>query len=444
MYKLATNPFAVFAAMALGVLLGIFAPAFSMRIAFIGDLYIDLLKIIVVPYMVSAVMFSLQRLLKHGDTGAMLKRTAWVFAGALLLAATVSFSGQLLIRGGGEPKAAQIEEFGRIVGDSVSANDLEIELQATKNEPKPSFADNLRASLVPTNVFAALAQGETLKILVLAMLFGLALGFASGGVADGLGRGLESIYLACQRLTRWFTYPLLFVLVCMTAGQLAKSGLGPLQAMAGFVAEFALATGLVLAISVLVLWVRSGEGLLATLRALKEPFSMAVATRSTTICMPAMVDALTQTLQFSKQRVELLVPLTVSLLRVGSVVYYVCAALFVAHIYGRSLSAEELALLGIAAILAGCASAGMSGFAIVSLTGMVCGHLGLPFEAAFVLFLAIDPICDMLRTVLGVVSCTAAVSVICDKPAATKGATIPPASSLPGPKPMPAPNPAPP
>ena len=52
----------------------------------------------------------------------------------------------------------------------------------------------------------------------------------------------------------------------------------------------------------------------------------------------------------------------------------------------------------------------------ISLTGMACGYLGLPFEAAFILFVAVDPICDMLRTLVLVVGNSAAVSLICSRP----------------------------
>jgi Na+/H+-dicarboxylate symporter len=52
----------------------------------------------------------------------------------------------------------------------------------------------------------------------------------------------------------------------------------------------------------------------------------------------------------------------------------------------------------------------------VSLIGITCAYLGLPFEAAFILFLAIDPLCDMLRTLILVIGNSAAVSVICPRP----------------------------
>ena len=46
----------------------------------------------------------------------------------------------------------------------------------------------------------------------------------------------------------------------------------------------------------------------------------------------------------------------------------------------------------------------------------VSREFGLPFEAAFILFLAVDPICDMLRTLVLVIGNNAAVSLICPRP----------------------------
>jgi Na+/H+-dicarboxylate symporter len=132
--------------------------------------------------------------------------------------------------------------------------------------------------------------------------------------------------------------------------------------------------------------------------------------------MPSMIDMLSRDLRFPRDRVELLVPLSISLLRIGPVLYYVCATMFIAQLYGTKLGLTELALVGAASILAGCASSGMTGLVTVSLAGMVCGYVGLPFEAAFVLFLAVDPVCDMLRTFVLVLGNSAAVAAICPTP----------------------------
>jgi Na+/H+-dicarboxylate symporter len=48
--------------------------------------------------------------------------------------------------------------------------------------------------------------------------------------------------------------------------------------------------------------------------------------------------------------------------------------------------------------------------------GMVCIPLGLPFEAVLILFLAIDPICDIFRTLVMMMGNAAAVTLICPRP----------------------------
>jgi Na+/H+-dicarboxylate symporter len=271
-------------------------------------------------------------------------------------------------------------------------------------------------SLIPSNIFEALAKGETLKALIFSLMFGMALGHVPNRIAGGLSQTLETVYQTCQTLTRWLNFPLPVVLVCMSASQIAASGTEPLIAMANFVLAFCAASLICLVLAVLVIWKRSNASLSETMDALREPFALAIATRSSVTCMPAMIESLVQRLSFAKSRVELLVPLSVSMLRVGPILYYACATLFIAQLYGRNLEAHELALLLAASVLAGFASAGMTGLVTLSLTSMACGYLGLPFEAAFILFLAVDPVCDILRTMVLVIGNTAAVSVICPRP----------------------------
>jgi Na+/H+-dicarboxylate symporter len=271
-------------------------------------------------------------------------------------------------------------------------------------------------SMVPSNIFTALANGDALKTLVFAMLFGFAVGRVPARVSDGLTQTLETIYNACQILMRWLNYPLPIILFCMSAAQMAKTGVGPLQAMAQFVLAFAVASLLVLAISTVIVWKRSNATFLETLSALEGPFALALATRSSPTCMPSMIESLADRLGFARTRVELVVPLSISLLRIGPVVYYVAATMFIAQLYGKSLGPSELAVVMSASILAGFASAGMTGLLTVSLVGLTCSYLGLPFEAAFILFVAVDPICDMLRTLVNVIGNSAAVALISPRP----------------------------
>lgn len=416
LYALALNPWVVISALVGGFALGTAAPEFSVSLAFIGDIYVDLLKMITLPFMVSAVIFSLQRLFREGGTGKLLWRVVIVFFSFSVAVAVLGALTLLIMRPGENLSAATMQTFGQIVGNDLNSSDTVMSLQGVDAAKKTIGFNEVLMSLVPTNIFSALANGDTLKALVFAMLFGLAVGHVPSRISDGLTHSLETIYHSCQTLVRWLNYPLPIVLFCMSAAQLGKTGIGPLQAMVQFVVAFCVASAIVLVIAAVIIWRRSNNSFGQTLNALRGPFALALATRSSATCMPVMIESLADRLGFARSRVELLVPLTVSLLRVGPVVYYVCATLFIAQLYGRALTPMDVGIVLSASVLAGFASAGMTGLVTVSLVGMTCTYLGLPFEAAFILFLAVDPICDMLRTLVLVIGNTAAVSLICPKP----------------------------
>ncbi len=416
LYALALNPWVVIGALCAGFAVGMLAPAFAVKLGFIGDIYVDLLKMITLPFMVSAVIFSLQRLFREGGTGKLLGRVVVVFLGFSAAVAILGAITLLVMRPGENLSPQTMQTFGQIVGNDLNSSDTVMNLQGVDAVKKTVGFSEVLLSLVPTNIFSALASGDTLKALVFAMLFGLAVGHVPSRISDGLTHSLETIYHSCQTLVRWLNYPLPIVLFCMSAAQLGKTGMEPLQAMIQFVVAFFVASIIVLAIAAVIIWQRSNNSFGQTLNALRGPFALALATRSSATCMPIMIESLADRLGFARSRVELLVPLSVSLLRIGPVVYYVCATLFIAQLYGRALSPADVAVVMAASVLAGFASAGMTGLVTVSLVGMTCTYLGLPFEAAFILFLAVDPICDMLRTLVLVIGNQAAVTLICPKP----------------------------
>ena len=61
-YAFVLNPWVVIISLGAGVAFGMLAPAMATTLGFVGDIYVDLLKMITLPFMVSAVIFSLQRL----------------------------------------------------------------------------------------------------------------------------------------------------------------------------------------------------------------------------------------------------------------------------------------------------------------------------------------------------------------------------------------------
>jgi Na+/H+-dicarboxylate symporter len=417
LYAFAVNPWVVIGSLALGGAFGLLLPMEAQKLGLVGDIYVNLLKMTTLPFMVSAVIFSLQRLFREGTgTSKLLVRVLTVFVCASVLVALVGAIVLLVMRPGANISRVTMQAFGLMVGNDTSSNETVMNLYGADLTQKSLSLIDVLSSLVPTNIFAALANGDALKALVFALLFGLAVGRVPERISVGLTQSLETVYHACQKLMHWLSYPLPLILFCMSAAQLGKSGVGPLHAMLQFVIAFFIACIVLLVFAATVIWKRSTHSLGATLDALRAPFALALATRNSAACMPSMIESLVDDLGFARARVELLVPLTISLLRVGPMVYYVCATLFIAQLYGHELSVVDIVTVLFASVLAGFASAGMTGLVTVSLIGMTCLYLRLPFEAAFILFLAVDPLCDMLRTVVLVIGNTAAVSIICPRP----------------------------
>ena len=415
-YAFVINPWVVVTSLLTGVAFGLLAPRAALTLGFVGDIYVDLLKMITLPFMLSAVIFSLQRLFRDGGTGRLLGRVAIVFLIFSVFVAVAGAVALLILRPGENLPPSTLQSFGQIVGGDLSASDTAMNLHGLDEVRKIIGLSDVLLSLVPANIFSALANGDTLKALVFAVLFGLAIGHVPSRISEGFTQALETVYHACQTLMHWLSFPLPIVLFCMSAAQMSKTGVEPLRAMAQFVLVFLVVSVVLLVMSTMIIWKRSNDSLSVTLNSLRGPFALALATRSSATCMPIMIESLVDRLGFARSRVELLVPLSVSLLRIGPIVYYVCATLFIAQIYGRSLSPAEVGIVLMSSILAGFASAGMTGLVTVSLIGMTCTYLGLPFEAAFILFLAVDPVCDMLRTLVLVIGNTAAVAVICPQP----------------------------
>lgn len=410
--KIVFNPWVVALSIVAGLTFGAWAPSVSRHLDFVGDAYVGLLKMTVLPFMLSAIIFSLQKLFREGGASDVLKRVAMVILGFTLGAVFLAGAMMTVVQPGRNLPSETVAALGHIVGGELASSDTSLNLYAEDPPVKSTTLGQVIASIIPVNIFSALSSGDTLKALIFAMLFGLAVGHVPSGVAGSLTQTLETVYRSCQTITFWLNFPMPIILFCMSASQYAKSGPEPLIAMIDFILAFYLISGLVIALAVAYMWQRLRINLANIIEALKAPFAMAIATRSSASCMPVMVEALVEKLGLQRDRVELLVPLTISLLRVGPSIYYACATLFVAQLYGRSLEPIEWLLVLFASSLAGFASSGMSGLITVSLTGMVCGYLGLPFEAAFILFVAIDPVCDVMRTLVIVLGNTAAVTAI--------------------------------
>ena len=418
------SPVTILVFLVAGGALGAYAPGVAISLKPIGDTYLGLLKLIVLPFIVSSIIFSLRAMVNDAQSSRYLGR---MFANVLIVSALAVFiTGALALT----MKPGQIDdvqrriEFGRVVGGDEAAYNADMTLKPPAEKAIETGVLARVLEVVPTNIFVSLTSGNTVQVLVFAILFGFAVGSIPFEASGSLAQSLDAVYRACMTLTRWFLLLLPIGSFAMIAAQTAVMGFEPLRLMVDFIEVLALITAIFLAGSIIVVSRKSGAGVFRTLREHGQLLLMAVTTRSSVACIPLIIEVLVSRLKFNQSVVELLVPLQTVLLRVGSIILYVLGPIFIAQLYEHDLQVNDLVMIGVYSVILGLTTAGMSGLVVISQLSIICAYLGLPFEAAFVLFVAVDTVSDVLRTVILVSTISAATAAIAPR-GGTEGAEEP-------------------
>ena len=409
---LLSNPYFLLASLGLGIYIGLTSKTITEFLAPIADLYIELLKMVLIPFMISAIVVSLSRLFGSETMRRHLGSVLAVFTIGIAAVALLGLATAIVLAPGGDLTTDARQTMGQLINRSPYAVDLEVSLNEPVGDVKEARSGQVFDRVIPDNIFRALTAGDNLKIVFFAIAFGIGLGSLRLNRGDGLRIALLSAYDVCTQLIAWVNMLLPVALCAMVAKQVSTVGTSQLVAMIRFTFGFGMAAVVVCLCSVLVIAWASKTGVLRTLRAIREPLLLAVATRSSITCIPSAMTALVDKLGYDRVRVEFLLPLGITLFRFGPVLYYAFSTMFVAQLYGIALSPGAYALVFAGAILTGLASAGTTGVLTISLLGVIFQPLGLPLEAALALLVTIDPVIDIFRTAAIVIANCAAVAIV--------------------------------
>ena len=397
--RILSNPWVLLVSLALGIYIGVAQRATASLLYPIADIYVELLKMVLIPFMISAIVISLSRLF----TSHTMNRRIWpililfvVSTGAVAAFGVVS---SVVLSPGANISDSSRQTLGQLINSSPYAVDLELALDDPATHVSDSSGDTVIGRVIPDNIFQALTVGDNLKILFFAIAFGVGLGSLHMSKGDGLLAPLTTVYEICTKIIGWVNLLLPLALCAMVAKQVATVGAAQILAMLRFTIGFGAAATIVCIISIVAIAIYSRKGIGAVLQAVRQPTLVAVATRSSVACIPTSIDALVNGLGYNRGDIELMVPLGVTLFRYGPILYYAFSTVFVAQLYSTPTPFLVYVLIALGAILTGLASAGTTGVLTISLLGVIFQPLGLPLEAALVLLITIDPIIDIFRTV---------------------------------------------
>ncbi len=267
-------------------------------------------------------------------------------------------------------------------------------------------------SLVPSNVFKALAAGDMLPVVVFVSAFALAAGRLPERQLAPLVAFFDALKDAMLVLVGWIFVvgPIGVFALAMAVG--LKAGIGAFGVLAHYVAVLVIAQ-VSLILVVYVLMAVSGGGAVRFARAVLPAQAVAVSTQSSIASLPAIYEG-AEALGLPESISRVVLPLAVSIFRITSPCANIAVVLYVGHLNGITPGPLALAAGVLASLAAAVSTGGLPGsITFLAATVPIANAMGIPV-AALPLLLAVELLPDLFRT-LGNVTADLAVTAILAK-----------------------------
>ncbi|NNK41746.1 MAG: dicarboxylate/amino acid:cation symporter [Myxococcales bacterium] len=369
----------------------------------IGDLFLRLLQMLVVPLIVSSLITGVTGMGDLRTLGAIGGRAIGFYLTTSFVAIVTGIAVVNIIRPGEGAELAMLEE-------GAAAKPL---LTDTPDSIAVVLWEQLE-SLIPKNPLAAATEGDMLPVIFFSLLIGVFIGIAEHreGSKDAsiVRRFFSGLFDVMMQMT-------LFVVKFAPIGVFgftlyAAAGKGP--AAFRVLGWYVLTVFVVLLIHAMVtlpfiLRVRTGRSPLGYARQLLTALVTAFSTASSNGTLPLTMENVEKA-GVRPQVASFVLPLGATINMDGTALYEAVAVLFIAQVYGIDLTMAQQGLIALTALLASIGAAGIPHAGMVMMV-VVLNAVGLP-TSAVALILAVDRILDMLRTTVNVWSDSIAAAVV--------------------------------
>ncbi len=382
------NSVLILISLSMAVLLGVLFPNSFQSLKFLGDLFINLLKLFALPLICSALIASL-----GGMSGGLahLKVLSKKTIGYMLVSEVAAVAIALIL-------------FNVLAPGVGSHPDLILNGQSYE-APAHQGLDltQFLLSIFPDNIFAALANFELMPVVVFSIMFGIGctlVGEKSKPVV-ALAICIRDISTKCLNGVMLLAPLGIFALVGSGVAQSSLSG----DLKANFIALCSFVAVLFLGLFLHALWqlvavaVISKQNIKHILRQSIPVFSTAFGTSSSVATLPVAMATADQ-LKSKPFATRFMLPLCASINVGGMMMYEMAAVLFFSQMLGLDLSLSQQLLLAMACILGGMAEGGIPETSMVSLV-VVFRIVNIPLSAITIL-LPLDRIIDRVRTMVNI------------------------------------------
>ncbi|MRK00854.1 cation:dicarboxylase symporter family transporter [Aeromicrobium sp. S22] len=346
----------VIVAVVAGITLGIVVPDFAVKLQPLGDLFVNLVKMMISPVIFCTIVLGVGSVASAAQVGKV---------GGLALGYFITMSTFALA-------------IGLVVGNLIKPGEglnLTDELRSAGSEQvgeKESGWDFV-LGIVPDTLVSALTSGEVLQTLFVALLFGFALQ-AMGSAGQPVLTGIEHIQRVVFRILAMIMWLAPIGAFGAMAAVVGATGVDALKSLAMVMIAFYITCVLfVFGILGTLLRVASGVSVFSLLRYLGREFLLIVSTSSSESALPRLI-AKMEHAGVDRTTVGVVVPTGYSFNLDGTAIYLTMASLFVAEAMGDPLSIGEQISLLIFMIIASKGAAGVSGAGLATLAGGLNSH----------------------------------------------------------------------
>jgi len=382
----------IFIALLLGVVFGYLFPTYGQALKPIGDGFIRMIKMIVVPLIFSSLIMGIAGtgdFKKLGRLGA--KAIIW-FECATTLALAVG----LIIANVFKPGEGVAIAAGADTSAIAAAGKTTIDMT------------QMLVNIIPTNIVDAMSRGDMLQIILFATFFGIAAAHmgAKGKPVVTLATSVAEIMFQFTNYVMRLAPIGVFALISFTVG---KFGLGMLIPLAKLIGSlyFALVVFVLLLMALASLIIRMN--FFHLLRAIKEPLLIAFSTASSEAALPIAMEKL-ELFGVPKHIVTFVLPTGYTFNLDGSTLYSALAVVFIAQVYKIDFPIATQLLMLVTLMMSTKGIAAVPGASLIVIAGTAAAF-GLPVEGIGII-LGVDRILDMARTACNLTgNCVAAVVV---------------------------------
>ena len=394
---------AVVAGLATGTDVALFGVTFYSIFDFVGKLFLNALKMLIVPLIVSSIIVGIAGIGGSGNLGRLGGKTLLYYMTTSLFAILVG----LMVVNAVAPGIVDGQPAKDLIGFTADVGAFEDKVAGK------GAGDVVEVFLrmIPTNVVAAAASGQMLGLIFFSLLYGFFMTRIMEDYAEvqyNFWQGVFEVMLKITDLIMRFAPLGVFALVAKVVAGTGFDAFAPLAAFF-FSVVAALAIHFLVTLPLLLYFV-GGVSPVRHFRAMSSALLTAFSTASSSATLPITMECVEKNAGVSNRTTSFVLPLGATVNMDGTALYECVAAMFIAQAYGLELSFATQFTIVLVALLTSIGVAGIPAASLVAIA-IILAAIGLPVEGIG-LILAVDRILDMMRTATNVWSDSAGAVII--------------------------------